>query len=991
MSTSTSPPSILNLPSLSHCHTTKAAKKVLDTTRNPVYPSDAAHTYNDKYLLAELATQTAAASVLDAFETSLPRWAEHKAKMHGWASENKTVTLRSAGSIQCEFSKTAERTVESATAIVATTRRGTASSCPSGHGLTQFSTPRLGFSCDLCDAQMPEGATLYGCRQCDYDVCALCRRSAAASINPSGKGSKEKTTTVKTTVVEHYWRVSTNWEISAYVGADPADKVVLATGAGVVEQVTRGFPNSSPSPPRPEVSTLSTNEAEISWLLSTISSPPLPSSGSSEVGNDDVRFAINRDVETCKTPRRNKEVDTAIAALQSIRNYVHQTANFLLTQISRVDPKSAVRGAPQPPPIFSPILTMFSLEEPAAAATAAAAAAAAPANGVTLSGGDLSSFLSEHQRSMKEHVEIAVGASPASAVISPVSVGIFALFVHVAELCADYTSAVGAIEALLRAQLIAAIGKEVQPKDFAEYMDYHNRKLFKDEHAPERFCYAIRREGRYPDGTVSIEQAGGDNMPLLTSVVKQKAVRPMKIALNAATEVSFMGDRYVHAAIMQSFSGQNAANLKLVARAKQFSSFILLAGKITAADQFEPTAAVIVKDKDDLSIPLLLETIPTPKEFRDAIESLSPEQQRFAKAYRSLQLSSTLFGVCIVQVKPQLERVLNLPDNSLTKEIQLTQDLMEMFIKYQVPSDLLSYDAGAGAGAGAGAATGATGAAGAVAQADKIAAVKEHVGQIKAVIAAQREAELAAVAEAKAKALLELAVSTPEDDSDCDDYAYTGSFGGVAPACASFGGPPGASFGGQARAFTPGVPQVPGYESAVKMTTPPQQLADAASSGAPEILGAEMDYTALPALLDSKFAELDTDSALRPTIIKMGPTWSRKSQAGLLSKPTTSSLQETEQKEEKNQAFDLLDALTRSGVLAVVEASLHVVLAATHCFDKTVVNAVVQDNINPVEKVERSVLIVSSAISGLPAQQLINQDQLERVQLYSPMLLPAPA
>ena len=97
---------------------------------------------------------------------------------------------------------------------------------------------------------------------------------------------------------------------------------------------------------------------------------------------------------------------------------------------------------------------------------------------------------------------------------------------------------------MVRAQLIAAIGKEVQPKDFAEYMDFHNRKLFKAEHAPERFCYAIRREGRYPDGTVSIEQAGGDSMPLLTSVVKQQAVRPMKIALNAATEVSFMGDRY---------------------------------------------------------------------------------------------------------------------------------------------------------------------------------------------------------------------------------------------------------------------------------------------------------------------------------------------------------------------------------------------------------------------------------------------------------------
>ena len=33
-----------------------------------------------------------------------------------------------------------------------------------------------------------------------------------------------------------------------------------------------------------------------------------------------------------------------------------------------------------------------------------------------------------------------------------------------------------------------------------------------------------------------------------------------------------------------------------------------------------------------------------------------------------------------------------MPDDSLTKEIQLTQDLMELFIKYQIPSDLLSND-----------------------------------------------------------------------------------------------------------------------------------------------------------------------------------------------------------------------------------------------------------------------------------------------------------
>ncbi len=36
-------------------------------------------------------------------------------------------------------------------------------------------------------------------------------------------------------------------------------------------------------------------------------------------------------------------------------------------------------------------------------------------------------------------------------------------------------------------------------------------------------------------------------------------------------------------------------------------------------------------------------------------------------------VASTLFGVCVLQIKPQLEKLLNLPNDALTKEIALTQ------------------------------------------------------------------------------------------------------------------------------------------------------------------------------------------------------------------------------------------------------------------------------------------------------------------------------
>ena len=45
-----------------------------------------------------------------------------------------------------------------------------------------------------------------------------------------------------------------------------------------------------------------------------------------------------------------------------------------------------------------------------------------------------------------------------------------------------------------------------------------------------------------------------------------------------------------------------------------------------------------------------------------------------------MQLESSVFAVCVVQLKPQLEALLGLSDDALTKEIRLTQDLLSLFI-----------------------------------------------------------------------------------------------------------------------------------------------------------------------------------------------------------------------------------------------------------------------------------------------------------------------
>src|SRR6185312_8416603 len=116
------------------------------------------------------------------------------------------------------------------------------------------------------------------------------------------------------------------------------------------------------------------------------------------------------------------------------------------------------------------------------------------------------------------------------------------------------------------------------------------------------------------------------------------------------------------------------------------------------------------------------------------------------------------------------------------------------------------------------------------------------------------------------------------------------------------------------------------------------------------------------------------DGALRSTTITTGGTWNKKSQTSLLSSPMRTTLGVDEQTNARNEAYDLLDALTKSGALSLDHVSLHIVLATTHCFDQSLIDTVVIKNVNPIEKVERSFLLVATTIHDTSAESLIKQE-----------------
>jgi len=64
-----------------------------------------------------------------------------------------------------------------------------------------------------------------------------------------------------------------------------------------------------------------------------------------------------------------------------------------------------------------------------------------------------------------------------------------------------------------------------------------------------------------------------------------------------------------------------------------------------------------------------------------------------------------------------------------------------------------------------------------------------------------------------------------------------------------------------------------------------------------------------------------------------------------------------------------------------------VIVTATQNFDHSLMETVIQDNINPIEKMERSTIIVASAIHGRCPEDILRDElQVSRVKKNSPAL-----
>jgi hypothetical protein len=815
-----------------------------------------------------------------------------------------------------------------------------------------------------------------------------------------GNSKTKRVSKVVQHVEEWHYKVKTSWSVSIYQGTNVAEKIVIKNRHGSTTLITQ-----SKSMPLPEHEDYTPVELPLTWLLQQIDTDKLTS-----------MFRVDVEESKTKTPRRNEATQKAIDFAKLLKAWANNVQSFMVkldTSILAGMNNPALPTAPKVKPmlrnmashqIFNPILPLFQEDMQDTASTNVESKSVlrlqesdGRAKHCVLPLPDMTKLLDEHVNSMAQALDKIQKCFPPDKednIVAFSEAAMYLLTAHLPQLVDNFVGSMAYVEEIMEQQLLAAIGKRLTSGDLDTFVKYHNARMLSP--IPQPFSQAIRQPEHNPVGQISIESSDDEHKCIHTHT-RLVDNSLLKMPLNAATTLEMTGKQYLHGWLNHRFE-KNHHRYQLVSRARQFSAFILVIGTMTGPNTIDPKNAIIIQNKDEVIIPLLLNELPTAKEFKDAIKSLSPEQQSFAQAYRSMQLQSSVFGIAVIQIKPQLEVLLGLPQNSLDKEMKLTQDLMELFTEFQVPTDLLSYN---GRNEG-------------IALEDKVANVQENVKAVMDVIDGEKLKQIE-LAKAKTDMAIEQTVQDHLNHDEVNDdkimmrrnlkkSRMEGSamraFGCRMPpqpvammACEStYAEPPQTaacmSFSDDVQSSNRGgmqqqdtQPQTAASDFRRNETTLASDSRTLSSNG--------VDFTLLPQLLDAAVEKADNTSALRSTIIKTGQEWVRNRQENILAAVKREELSDDKDlKQEKDKAFDLLDALSRSGSLSIKSSELHVIVAVTHCFEKDIIGTIIQDNINPIQKLESSTLLFASAIHGVEARDLIKDEkELSRLEGQNPMLL----
>jgi hypothetical protein len=355
----------------------------------------------------------------------------------------------------------------------------------------------------------------------------------------------------------------------------------------------------------------------LTWFLQHVSR----SGGSSDAAAFAPCFAIDR--AAAKTPRRNQQCDDALAHAQRFFAFASSTSHYLERKLGGALDGPARAGLDwaqlSRDAAFVPVLPIFENgrapastgpADPSTAGSDASGSEPGSAVGSLISVADAGKFLQEEAASLS--AALAALTFPDAGLFTKSEAAVVVVSRHCGRVCEALQESLGFVEGMLYSQLYAAIGHEVKPAEFGQFMRFHHGKLFATAAKPKPLSTAVRRSPAHsPEGAWGIETAergAPAGAPVETFSATRAVGRAMGFSLNAATRVELASQEvHLHGWLRHTFAGQEAGPsgaVQLVARARQFSSFVVIVGRITDATTLDPQHAFLVQNRDGVHLPL---------------------------------------------------------------------------------------------------------------------------------------------------------------------------------------------------------------------------------------------------------------------------------------------------------------------------------------------------------------------------------------------------
>ena len=152
-------------------------------------------------------------------------------------------------------------------------------------------------------------------------------------------------------------------------------------------------------------------------------------------------------------------------------------------------------------------------------------------------------------------------------------------------------------------------------------------------HTP--FCYTIWRPGHDPDAILAIECISNTtdaikSIETIVQTISGESAQSIFISIIGTMSIEMKGPCFLHGWIQNCFATSDQGQFNLIAKACQFSNFILLVDVMAGPEKFNPKEEIILQNKDKVLISHLLIELPKPRSSRMPLFHLAQSRNVFS-------------------------------------------------------------------------------------------------------------------------------------------------------------------------------------------------------------------------------------------------------------------------------------------------------------------------------------------------------------------------